>query len=297
MTSFGYYLLFGLTWLISLIPFWLLYRISDFLYIVNYYIAAYRKKVVYKNLRLSFPEKTSGEIEQIARAFYRHFSDVLLESIKCFSISEKQLGKRFSYVNLEMIQQLEAEKKDFALVSAHYNNWEWMIFFPAKIAHKFLAIYRPLQNKVVDRLSRKIRGRFNPVLVPMEHVFKEALKYRSEKRLFSIWFLADQRPPRSNRFWTTFLNQEVAFFEGVEKISRKLGLTVIFLDIQKTQRGHYEARFTKLFDNAAETMENEVILTCIREMENEIKARPEFWLWSHNRFKFARPDQINLVTS
>jgi Kdo2-lipid IVA lauroyltransferase/acyltransferase len=297
MTSLGYYLLFGFTWLVSVIPFWLLYRISDLLNFIIYYIVQYRKKVVYKNLGLCFPEKEAGELQKIAKSFYQHFSDFLLESVKCLSIPKKRHEKRFRFVNMELIHELEAEKKDFALVSAHYNNWEWMIFFPAVMVHKFLAIYRPLQNKTVDRLSRRIRGRYNPVLVPMERVFKEALRFRSENCLFSIWFLADQRPPRSSRFWTIFLNQEVAFFEGVEKISRKLGLTVVFLDIQKPKRGHYEARFTKLFDNASETSENEVLLSCIREMEKEIKTRPEYWLWSHNRFKHTRPENFKLITS
>jgi Kdo2-lipid IVA lauroyltransferase/acyltransferase len=295
MRSLGYYLLFGFTWFISLIPFWLIYRISDLLFFINFYLIRYRKKVVYKNLHLSFPEKSDAEINRIARAFYRHFSDFLVESIKCISMSKRQHAKRFKYQNIELIRQLEAEKKDFALVSAHYNNWEWMIFFPSQMIHKFMAIYRPLQNKIVDRVSRRIRNRDNPALVPMEHIYREALNYRSAKKLYCIWFLADQRPPRSNRFWTTFLNQEVSFFEGVEKLSRKLGLAVVFLDIRKTKRGHYEARFVKLYDDAAQTAENEVLCRCINEMEKEIKETPEFWLWSHNRFKHKRPEQAKLV--
>jgi len=296
MRSLGYYLLFSVTWFISLIPFWLIYRISDLLYYFNFYLIRYRKKVVFKNLRLSFPEKSDEEIDKIARAFYRHFSDFLVESIKCISLSKRGHARRFTYQNTELIRQLEAENRDFALVSAHYNNWEWMLFFPSQMIHKFIAIYRPLQNKVVDRLSRRIRGRDNPALVPMEHVYREALNYRSAKKLYCIWFLADQRPPLSNRFWTTFLNQEVSFFEGVEKLSRKLGLAVVFLDIRKTSRGHYEARLIKLFDNAAQTSENEVMLRCIHEMEKEIKEVPEFWLWSHNRFKHKRPEQVKLIT-
>ena len=294
MQSLGYYLLFGFTWIISLIPFWLIYRISDLLYYINFYW--FRKEVVYKNLRLSFPEKSDAEIDRIAIAYYRHFSDFLVESIKCVSMSKRQYAKRFIYKNIEVIRQLEAEKKDFALVCAHYNNWEWLFFFPSRMIHKFIAIYRPLQNKVVDRLSRYIRGRDNPALVPMEHVYREALYYRSAKKLYSILFLADQRPPRTSRFWTTFLNQEVPFFEGVEELSRKLGLAVVFMDLRKTRRGHYEAVFVKLLNNAAQTSENEVLLRCVHEMENEIKRAPEFWLWSHNRFKHKRPEQAKLIT-
>lgn len=297
MTSLGYYLLFGFTWLISLIPFWLLYRISDILYLIIYYIVGYRKKIVFSNLRRSFPEKDKKEIDRIAKKFYRHFCDFLVEFIKNFSIPLKQHEKRFKYQNLELIHQLGEEGKDFALVMAHYNNWEWLLFFPLKIVHKLLAIYRPLQNKAMDRLSRKMRNRYNPLLTPMEHIFRQAMNYRSEKRLFSILFLADQRPPRSNHFWTIFLNQETSFFEGVEKISQKMNLAVIFLDIQKKKRGYYEARFVELFHNAAETGKNEIMLSCIHQMDKQITANPAYWLWSHNRFKHKRPENIKLISA
>ncbi len=169
----GYYLLFGFTWLLSIIPFWMLYRLSDILYLVNFYILGYRKEVVYRNLRNSFPEKDSAEIDRLAGAFYRHFCDFLLESIKGLTVSERELDKRFRYKDLDLIQQLEVENRDIALVSAHYNNWEWLILFAAKITQRFLAIYRPLNNKTMDRLTQRIRGRSQPVLTPMEHIFRE----------------------------------------------------------------------------------------------------------------------------
>lgn len=297
MNSAIYFLLFGFTWLVSLLPFWLAYRISDFLYLVTYYIARYRKKTVYSNLRSSFPEKSDKEIVHLAKAFYRHFCDLLIEAIRCIRISEKNLDNRMKFLNPEVFQELAANNQNFALVSAHYNNWEWLINLPLKMTHRFLVIYRPLKNKVVDRLSLYMRGRHKPVMIPMEAIYREGLKNRSENRLFSIWFLADQRPPRNSRFWTNFLNHETAFFEGVEKISRKLQLAIVFMDVQKVRRGYYEVTLKKLFDNAAETKENEVTLTCIREMEDEILKRPEFWLWSHKRFKHSRPENINLITS
>jgi KDO2-lipid IV(A) lauroyltransferase len=129
----------------------------------------------------------------------------------------------------------------------------------------------------------------------METVYRAAVNLRNEQKLFMIYFLADQRPPRTSRYWTRFLNQEVAFYDGVEKLSRKLQLAVVFADIKKTGRGRYEAHLKKLFDNAAETSENEVMHACVREMENEILRQPEFWLWSHNRFKHSRPESISLI--
>jgi KDO2-lipid IV(A) lauroyltransferase len=296
MNNMGYYLLYGIVRLVSAIPFWLMYRISDLLYFFNYYLIGYRRAVVFKNLRIAFPEKTPEEINRLARLFYKHFSDFLLEYVKCLSMSDVQVHKRFRYANIEVIRQLESEKKDIALVAAHYGNWELMTFFQRSANHRFMPIYKPLQNQAMDRLSRSIRGRDNANLVAMEHVFREAMKFRKEGRQFSVFFLADQRPPRTSRFWTTFLNHEVAFFEGMEKISRKLGMAVVFMDMQKTGRGKYEVHFTRLFDNAATVPENQVMLRCIQEMEAQIRRKPEFWLWSHNRFKHSRPDGVALIT-
>jgi|WetSurSiteA1Bulk_404760.scaffolds.fasta_scaffold01565_3 Kdo2-lipid IVA lauroyltransferase/acyltransferase len=296
MTSLLYYLLFAFTWLISLIPFWFLYGLSDVLYIIAYYLVRYRKETVFGNLRRSFPEKSEREIEQLAKAFYRHFCDFLLELIKCIRISLHDLDRRFKYINLEVLTDLEKEDRDFALVSAHYNNWEWLINLPYKLTNDFLVIYRPLKNKAVDRLSSYMRGRHKPVLIAMESIFRHGLKYRSEGRHFSIWFIADQRPLRTSRFWTTFLNQETPFFEGVEKISTRLGLAIVFMDIQKVSRGYYEVTFKKLFDDASLTQENEVTLACVNEMEEEIRRRPEFWLWSHKRFKYTKPENIKLIS-
>lgn len=295
MINAGYYLLYGVIWLISLIPFPVMYVLSDLLFLVNFYVVGYRKKVVFRNLRKAFPEKTPVEIRQLAKRFYRHFSDFIVEFPKMLTMGDRVIDKRMHFADLDVIEQLAEEKKDIALVAAHYNNWEWMAFFPPKVTHKFLPIYRPLQSRNMDRLTRHLRDRKGAILVAMEQVFREALKYRRENKLFSVYFLADQRPPRTSRFWTTFLSQEVAFFEGMEKLSRKLGLAVVFMEIHKVKRGHYEARFTKLFDDASITRENEVMLRCIHEMERLIREQPEYWLWSHNRFKHARPEGTELI--
>ena len=297
MTSVLYYLLFGFTWIFSLIPFWLLYRISDILYLLTYYVAGYRKETVFNNLRSSFPEKSEKEIIHLAKSFYRHFCDFLLEAIMSISIPVDKLDMRMKFLNPEVFQELAMNNQHFALVSSHYNNWEWLINVPLKMAHNVLVIYRPLNNKVVDRLSLYMRSRNKLLMTPMEVIYREGLKYRSANRLFSIWFLADQRPSKNSRFWTTFLNHETAFFEGVEKIARKLEMAVVFMDVQKVRRGYYEVTLKKLFDNAAATRENEVTLACIREIEEEIVKKPEFWLWSHKRFKHSRPENINLITS
>ena len=296
MTSITYRLAFAFAWSLSLIPFWLLYRFSDILYLFNFYILRYRKKVVFHNLRTSFPEKTEKDIVRLAKAFYRHFSDFLVEIIKVMSISGKEIHRRMKVINPEVFDELAQNNQNLALVTAHYGNWEWLYIMPEIMKkHLCMIIYRPLKSKISDRISLYMRTRKNAKMVPMDQIFREGIKNRSEKRLFSIWFLADQRPPRNSSFWTTFLNHETAFFEGTEKISRKLGMAVVFMDIQKVRRGYYEARLEKLFDNAAMSREGEVTLTCINKMEEEIIQKPEFWLWSHKRFKHKRPEDVKLV--
>jgi Kdo2-lipid IVA lauroyltransferase/acyltransferase len=295
MSSLGYYLLFGFTWLLSLLPFWLLYRIADLLYIFNFYVIRYRKEIVYKNLRLAFPEKSDAEIDRIARKFYHHFSDFLVEVIKGFSVSQKVLEKRMKVMDLEIFRQIFAEKRDFALVSAHYNNWEWLTCFPFYIPHHFTAVYRPLSNKIMDRLQMYLRRhRTGCTMTAMEQVSRKTFKYRAENRPFGVWLLADQRPPQNSKFWTVFLNQEVSFFEGVEKLTRKLDLAVVFMDIRKIKRGYYEAHFTRITE-AQELPENGIMLECVRMMEEEIRQVPEYWLWSHNRFKHKRPADAKLI--
>lgn len=171
-----------------------------------------------------------------------------------------------------------------------------MTGFPLKITHKFLVIYRPLKNKAVDTITKQIRSQHGTIMVPMKHIYQEALQQRKNNQIFIAMFLADQRPPRSNKFWTRFLNQDVSFFQGAEKISRKLDLAVIFMDIQKVRRGHYRIHFKRLVDHGADTRENEITLLCVKEMEKEIYRQPEYWLWSHKRFKHKRPDDVKLIT-
>lgn len=296
MNVFFYYLLFGFALVFSLVPFFIMYLFSDLLYLVIFYVARYRRSTVYNNLKKAFPEKDEAEISLIAKRFYSHFADFLIEAVRCVTISKSTLLRRVKVRNPEVLKELADKKQNFAIVSAHYNNWEWLNILPHYMQHELLIIYRPLKNKITDRLTKNMRQRFGAKLFPMESIFRECLKYKSNEKMFSVWFLADQRPPRNSKFWTRFLNQEAAFFEGAEKISKKLGMALVFLDIQKTSRGHYEVVFTKLIEDASKTSDNEVTLTTVKAIEQEIRNRPEFWLWSHKRFKHKRPENTNLVT-
>ncbi len=294
--NLSYYAVLSVIWCISKLPFFILYRISDLMYFIVFYLIPYRKKVVFNNLRSAFPEKQEAEIRQIAKKFYRHLCDFMIESFKPFTLSSVELKRRFHFTNPELIEEFNKTGRDYALVSGHYGNWEWNTILTQYAKRDALIIYRPLQNKIMDRLFVKIRSHYRGTrLTAMEHVFRSAMEYRNRKEPFLIYFIADQRPPRNNKFWTTFLHQPTSFFNGTEKLSRKLDMAVIFMHIQKTKRGFYEVSFTRLFDSVKDLPENAVTLAFVDALEREINRQPEFWLWSHKRWKH-KPDASTLIT-
>lgn len=291
----SYYVLLSVIWCISKIPFFILYRISDLMYVVVFHLIPYRKKVVFRNLRYSFPEKTEEEIRQIAGKFYRHLCDFMIESFKPLTLSTKELMGRFRFTNPELLDELNNNNRDYAVVSGHYGNWEWNTILTQYAGRDALIIYRPLQNKTMDRLFKKIRSHYEGTrLTAMEHVIRTAFEYRNLKKPFLIYFIADQRPPRNNKFWTTFLHQSTSFFNGTEKLSRKLDMAVVFMHIEKTKRGFYNVTLKKLFDTVKDLPENTVTLAFVNELEQEIIRQPEYWLWSHKRWKH-KPDKSTLI--
>lgn len=294
MQAIGFYISYSILWLITLMPFWCYYRLSDFVYFLLYYVFSYRKKVVYKNLRNAFPDKNEKELKKIAKGFYKHFCDFVLESVKTIHISKKQNAKRFTFKNLDVFHDLYEKNKNIILVSGHYGNWEWMVSLPSKLEHKFLALYRPLRNKYFDKMIINLRSKYATGMVPMNDTLKVILEHKQKNELIATWFLADQTPPKEAQLWTTFLNQETPIFLGTEKIARKLNHAVVFMDIQKLKRGYYQAEFTLLFENASDTKEFEISKAHTKFLEEIIKKKPEYWLWSHRRWKHKRPENISL---
>lgn len=275
-------------WLFALLPLRILYLKSDFLYFLIYYIIRYRKKVVYKNLKNSFPEKSEKEITIIAKKFYRHLCDLFIESVKIIHLSKEQLDKRVNYTNVEILKDLFERKKDIVLVSGHYGNWEWMVNLQLQLLHRLLIIYRPLNNKFANELVFNIRIKFGITMVPMKEIFREAIRYKQKKELITVYFLADQRPPRRNKFWTTFLNQDTPFFTGFEIMAKKFNMAVIYLNIQKVGRGYYDVKFEKLYEDTKDVPNLEITKKVVKTIEDSIIKNPEYWLWSHKRWKHKR---------
>lgn len=272
-----------------MLPLRLLYYISDFLFVFLFYIAGYRKKIVYTNLANAFPEKSFAERKNIARKFYKHLADVIVEMAKMISYNEEQLSKHMSFKNPEVLNDLYDKGRSAITVIAHYGNWEWLVASCMHYKHHLLALYKPLRNAYFDRFFVKLRSKFGMELVPMQHTLKVMLEYQGKHIPIITSFVTDQSTIKEKtQYWTTFLNQETGVYLGVEKIAKRLGHAVVFVKMHKISRGKYMLELEKLFDNAAGTAEYEVTKRHVAALEEHVKQQPEYWLWSHRRWKIKR---------
>lgn len=290
MKLFAFYIAYGFIRLIALLPFGILYLISDFFYFLLYSVFAYRKKVVAENLAYAFPEKSTDERKKIEKSFYHHFCDFLLESVKVLHMSKTQVDKRFVFKNIDILDNYYQKHQNVVLVSGHYGNWEWMVNIDAHLRHKFLAIYKPLADERFNALVKALREKYagKGEMVAMNDSYKVILKHEREKKLIITWFLGDQSPPKDYPLWIKFMNRETPFYSGPEKIARKFGHAVVFMNINKVKRGHYEVEFIPLFDDPKNTQENEITRAHVKMLEDTIRKEPAYWLWSHRRWKHKR---------
>jgi Kdo2-lipid IVA lauroyltransferase/acyltransferase len=274
-------------YLISLLPFPVLYFFSDILYGLLYYVFKYRRKVVLNNLLNSFPEKSKNEIELIEKRFYRYLADLILESIKTLTISAKEIKKRFIFKNLEILTKHLQNGNSVIAVSGHYGNWEWgPVATGLEIKEKVLVVYKPISDKRFEDLMNSMRSRFGSVMVPMKLTLRKVIEYKNEPNVLVL--IGDQTPTREeSQYFTTFLNQQTAVFLGVEKIALKLNNPIIYFSINRRKRGYYECLVKSLIDKPECTTDYEITEAHIKELERNIRINPEFWLWSHRRWKFS----------
>ena len=289
MKRIGFYLFSIESWVLSKLPKFILYGIADIVYFVLYYITKYRRSTVTKNLQNAFPEKNTQELKFIEKKFFRHLSDIFVENVALIKMSKKRIQKFISIEDTDLAKNLFEANKNVIGVAGHYGNWEVYFTLPLIIKQTVLGVYKPLNNKYFDKEFRKMRSKYNAVPVTMNDSFKVAIDYYRKKQLFFLGLVADQRPPKKGgHYWTTFLNQETAIFLGPEKIAKKLNTAVIFIYQEKIKRGKYEIKFKLLFDDVSNTTEYEITETHLRFLENLIQNNPEYWLWSHKRWKHKR---------
>ncbi len=292
MGAIGYYIFYGFNWTITLLPLRVLYLFSDLFFPFFYYFPGYRRKVVRTNLMNSFPEKSEKEIIAIEKKFYHHFCDLFIETFKLTHMSSEQLMRRIPLKNPELLEKLYDEGRDVAAVLGHYNNWEWLICLPLYSRYKFVSIYKPLTSKHFDKYMINSRTRLGMCVTPMQHVVREVIENRKNNVRSLYSFLTDQTPPKGDiRFWTNFLNQDTPVYLGVEKISSKYNMAVILFNVQKEKRGQYYITAELLFDQTAGLPEHFITETHVRRLEELIREHPEYWIWSHRRWKHKRDQQ------
>lgn len=267
----------------------LLYLKSDVMFLLIYYVVGYRKKVVLDNLEHAFPEKSQAEIKTIAKKFYKHLCDLMLESLKLKVFSIEKLKTRMVVTNPELVNKYFDQGKSVLVLTMHYNNWEWQAILQNYLKHKVLLVYNPARNLIYDSYINKMRKRFGSTLVSTKQIFKTVLKAQQDNELTLTWLCADQRPKRNADFWTTFLNQEAAFFPGPENLAKHTNQVVLFQRIEKLGRGKYQTTFEVLTENPSELAKNGVLQLYVDKVESIIKEKPEFYLWSHKRWKHKRP--------
>lgn len=277
----------ALLYVFALLPFPVIYVLSDLLYLLLYYGIRYRRNVVGTNLRNSFPEKTPAELERTAKKFFRFLCDQILESLKMRTMSRATIRKRFRLNNLEEITRHFKTGKGVIAATGHYGNWEWgTLVITANIEEPVLVIYKPIANKDFEELLNAMRARFGAIMVSMKNTLRQLAAHRH--RPFLAVLVSDQTPVvHETHYFTTFLGQSTAVFLGVEKMAKMTDSPVVFCHINKVRRGYYECTFKTLTEDPAATADYALTDQHTRELEEIIRQRPELWLWSHKRWKFT----------
>ncbi|HOZ40628.1 MAG: lysophospholipid acyltransferase family protein [Flavobacteriales bacterium] len=292
MGTLGYFVALPFIYGISLLPFPLLYLLSDGIYFLIYKVLGYRKEVVMNNLRNSFPEKDEAELKAIASKFYRWFCDLTLETLKTLTISPEEVRKRVEFRGKDILQQYAQEKRSVILVLGHYGNWELAgaRYSQERDIPQLYVIFHPLANARFDRLMHHMRTRHGTKLYTMRETSKAMIRDRD--LLTATAFIADQTPSPERAYWMNFLNQDTPVFQGTEGLARKLDKPVIYISITRPERGYYCMSMETLVADPTHTRDGEITEVHTRRLERDIRKYPELWLWTHRRWKHRRPSTV-----
>jgi KDO2-lipid IV(A) lauroyltransferase len=275
---------------LSLLPLWILYRLSDLVFLLFISIIPYRKKVVQANIEKSFPDLSPRDQAVLVRGFYRHFSDLLIESIKNLSISREELLRRMNVLNPEVIQELEKKGKSVLFVSGHFNNWEWFITSQALLVpFESYGIGMPLSNGFWNKTLTERRQRFGLTVVHAQN-YKTLF---NQSKPVSVLVLSDQAPADSRRsYWMEFLHQPSPVLFGVEQMANEFDLTVVYFHLKKVKRGTYEIEFQLLTSEPRSLPYGQLTEQHVQLLEQSILDQPCHWLWSHKRWKREVPADL-----
>jgi KDO2-lipid IV(A) lauroyltransferase len=288
-----YNIVFAVWYILSLLPLCVHYVFSDVLYFFLYRVAGYRIKVVRHNLATSFPDKDEKELQNIERRFYHWFCDYIVETVKMFSMSERQMRKRMRFEDLEQVEQELRNGRSVTIYLGHYCNWEWVSSLPLSLSAEATAaqLYHPIENKAMDRLFLYSRSRFGAVSLEMKEAFGILRNWEKEGRRSVTGYISDQVPGYSSmHYWPWFLNHDTPAYTGAERIAHVLNTPVFYLDIYRPRRGYYVAKVVKMSGEPQKEEKFAMTEKYYRLLEDSIKRAPEFWLWSHNRWKRTREE-------
>lgn len=292
--KFVYHILFFLLYLLSLLPMRLLYLLSDCLFFPLFHIVKYRRKVVEKQLDECFPEKSMQERRAIERQFYHFFCDYLVEVIKLFSISKKEMMLRMKFVGIEQVREELKDKKFCFLYLGHYCNWEYIASLSYWLPEIHCGqIYHRIYNQAFDELFLKLRGQFGGESILMKDTLRRILTLRNQEKKVMIGFIADQLPKWENmHHWTTFLNHDTSFFIGAERIAKQVDAALYYVDVERVKRGYYQVRFRLMTLHPKEFPDYELTDQYARLLEESICRQPAYWLWTHKRWKRTKEEWL-----
>ena len=288
-----YWLTYASMWLLALLPFRILYVLSDGLYLILRYVIFYRRKVVRTNLKRSFPEKTKAELREIESQFYHYMADYMLEEVKLMNLSLDELCRRMEYDNKDVFLVMIEKYGGIILLIPHYANFEWIIGMGAimKSGDLPVQIYKPLRNKYIDEMFKLIRSRFGGYNVPKHSTARELIKLRRDGKRVVIGFITDQSPNKAEaHYWTTFLNQDTVFMDGAERVAKMMEYPVFYCELLKSKRGYCKVFFDLVAEHPKDMAEGEITELFARRLEQTIRRAPAYWFWSHKRWKIKRED-------
>ncbi len=280
-----YILVYPLLWLISILPFRLFYFFSDFVFFVLFYVVGYRKRVVSENLARAFPGKSKKELKKIKKEFYRHMCDMFLEMVKTLNLSKEELKERYKIINIEVLQDI-VKDKSVLIVCSHYANWEWNVSINNYVNAKGYAVYQKIGNSYFDDLIKKIRAKWNTTLITQQETVKTVYRNVQNGVISAYGMVSDQSPQvKRAQYWSEFMGVKVPIFNGPESMARKLDLAVVFLKVSKVKRGYYQAEFIPITTSGKQTKKHQITDQFLRLTEDQIREKPEYYLWTHKRWK------------
>ena len=289
MNLLVYIIVYPFIWIISKLNFTSIYLISDLLYYILYYIFSYRKKVVRKNLELAFPEKSKKERRRIEKENFRNLTDIFLETFKSNNIKEKDLIERFSFKNPELLEKIYNNNQEVIVMCSHYCSWEWVFVIQKITKFKINAIYKELSNKYFDKWTKDRRSRYGANMISTKDTYREVSRLSKLKSLNFYGFASDQSPKKSKAvYWGNFLNNWVPIHTGAEVIAKKYNMATVFMDVQKVKRGYYEASFSLITEKPNSFKKFELTDKYIEFVEKQVRNKPEYYTWTHKRFKHRK---------